>query len=156
VLRRLLGRWLGREPGSLRFAQGPAGKPYLAGLPLSFNVAHSEDLAAWAVAADGDVGIDVEWVRPDFDVLPLAEAHFTPGEAARLRGLPAAERGLAFFRCWTIQEAFAKAAGVGLRPGPNRAAVTPAGGWRFALRELESADGKALLAVALSGKPLAA
>ena len=55
LLRRLLGAYLNVEPGEVRFATGPAGKPELEDLAhsrLHFNVTHSHGLALYAVAHD--------------------------------------------------------------------------------------------------------
>jgi len=61
TLRRLLGRYLSRDPRDLRFTAGPAGKPELAGRELHFNVSHSHDRVAIAVTThiqDGEVIVD--------------------------------------------------------------------------------------------------
>ena len=61
ILREILGNCLGAEPSGLTFAQGPNGKPGLAGAwragDLRFNMSHSEDLACdypcfWSHAPD--------------------------------------------------------------------------------------------------------
>src|SRR5206468_2895027 len=85
-VRHVLGDLAGVPPAALEFRDGPHGKPRLA-FPgdangervaaLDFNLSHSENVLALAVAFGGEVGIDVEVVQPGVDVLAVAEAHFT-------------------------------------------------------------------------------
>ena len=114
-LRRVLGTYLGREPASLRFAYGEAGKPELAGEragDLRFNLSHSGDRALLAVTRGREVGIDVELVRTvETD---LADTFFAAGELQALSLLRGAEWQAAFFRCWTRKEAYLKALGAGM------------------------------------------
>jgi len=116
ALRMILGRYLRREPATLRFGYGPQGKPFLAEAPgadLRFNLSHSYGLALYAVARSRDVGIDVEKIDPRFES-GIAEQFFSPREVAALRSLPSAGQTEAFFACWTRKEAYAKAKGEGL------------------------------------------
>lgn len=117
LLRAILGRYLGREPGSLRFRYGAHGKPALVadgtGEPPRFNVAHAGGLALYAVAAGREVGVDLERVRADVDVDAIA-AWFSPRERASLAALCPARRREAFFAYWTHKEAYLKAVGGGL------------------------------------------
>src|SRR5436190_24256791 len=73
ALRVLLGEYLGCDPETVEFRNARKGKPYLLNPPyhLSFNLAHSDDMALIAVGRDVDIGIDLEAVRwmPDFDEL---------------------------------------------------------------------------------------
>lgn len=122
ILRTLLGRYLGAAPAGIAFRYGPNGKPALSlahaagprGVALSFNVAHSDDLALFAIAGGGEIGIDVERIRelPDWEA--VAEVSFSPQELARLRACEPAHRRDEFFRAWTRQEAVLKALGTGL------------------------------------------
>ncbi len=118
VLRDILGRYLNRAPGRLSFCYGAHGKPYLAGRAevdrICFSVSHSRGAALYAVARGREVGIDLERVRNDLPVAELATRFFSRSEAARLRALPIAAQGKAFFRSWTRKEAYIKALGGGL------------------------------------------
>jgi len=116
ALRLLLGRHLGEEPGALRVVRRPGGKPALAE-PwswLGFNVAHSGGLMLVALARDREVGVDVERIDPARAAGPIADAVFSPREAAVLRRLPEPARTQAFFSCWTRKEACVKATGEGI------------------------------------------
>ncbi len=132
VLRAILGRYLNRVPGSLSFCYGAHGKPGLAGAvgvdTIRFSVSHSHGAALYALARGREVGIDIERVRNDLPVAELSERFFSRSEAARLRALPVAAQGEAFFRSWTRKEAYIKALGGGLSIPLDRLDVTQAAG----------------------------
>ncbi len=117
ALRFLLGTYLDTGPESITFAYMERGKPVLDERHRShlvFNVSHSQELALIAVSTGGDLGVDVEALRPMPDAADIAERFFSPVERAALRALPAASRDEAFFACWTRKEAYIKAIGDGL------------------------------------------
>jgi medium-chain acyl-[acyl-carrier-protein] hydrolase len=116
ILRTLLGRYLGRDPGGLQFSYNPQGKPTLAGeaAGLRFNLAHSHGLALFALCRGRELGVDLERIRPEFAGEPVARRFFSPREVAALRALPEERRHEAFFVCWTRKEAYLKATGKGL------------------------------------------
>src|SRR5215510_5330489 len=117
-LRLVLGRYLKTKPGRLQIDQADYGKPYLADRKTSqglrFNLSHSHQLALIAVARDREVGVDVEYVRPNFVTDEIANHFFSPAEAEALRALPFEQRTQSFFDCWTRKEAYIKARGEGL------------------------------------------
>ena len=177
VLRVLLGDQLGESPERLRLQTNSFGKPSLAddhpGLSLWFNVTHSHTVALLAISRQGEVGVDVEPLRPMPDALKLAERFFCPAEHQMLKGLEEAFQSEAFLRMWTAKEAFVKAIGEGLAHpiheveialgGPDGLVVQgihpragKPGGMAFAA--LESLSGHASMLVLLQGQnePLSA
>lgn len=118
VLRTLAGLYLDAPPEQLRFDYTPYGKPYLAGQfagsTLRFNLSHSHEVVLYAFTSGVEVGVDVEYIRPELAGAEIAERFFSPREAGALFALPAAEFTEAFFKCWTRKEAFIKAVGQGL------------------------------------------
>jgi 4'-phosphopantetheinyl transferase len=118
LLRTVLSRYLGIEPGQLRFCRGDCGKPYLASKhgpnALSFTVSHSDGLALYAIARGRQIGVDLERIRPIPGVEDIAARFFSTQENAALLTLPAPQRQKAFFTCWTRKEAYIKARGEGL------------------------------------------
>lgn len=114
AVRWILGQCLGVPPQTMTFTSNAAGKPALPGHPLAFNLSHSGDVAAFAVAAGGNLGVDVEVVRPVPDADTLASRFFSREEAADLARVPASGRLEAFFGVWTRKEAFLKATGEGM------------------------------------------
>jgi len=114
-LRIVLGKYLGIEPAEIKFRLSPHGKPELAeSTALHFNLSHTEGLAAIAASGVGPVGVDVERIRDEADVLGLAERFFSKKEAAWVRSHVGQERVISFFTCWTAKEAYVKAHGGGL------------------------------------------
>jgi len=71
-------------------------------------------VALYAVTRARDVGIDVEFIRTDLEVERIAERFVSHHEIATLRALPPPARELAYFRCWTRNEAYINATGKGL------------------------------------------
>ena len=137
TLRILLGGYLSLEPRELRFCYNAFGKPELVSdLPendLRFNLAHSHGLALMAFNRRRQIGIDVEWIRPDFATEEIARRFFAPAEVKALCALPKEARSRAFFNCWTRKEAFIKARGLGLSLQLSQFAVTLSPGENAAL-----------------------
>lgn len=118
VLRALLAAYLGTSARALRFAYGLHGKPALpvAVRPegLEFNLSHSGAMLVVAIGRCRPLGIDVEQVRAQRDVLNLARRFFHPEEVTELALVPAARRAEAFHACWSRKEALVKGLGAGL------------------------------------------
>jgi 4'-phosphopantetheinyl transferase len=118
VLRALLGGYLGLGPRELRFSYNAYGKPSLApaaGSPtLDFNLSHSHELALLAFTRARRVGVDLEFIRPDFATHEIAQRFFSKQETDALRSLSSDLRTEGFFNCWTRKEAYVKARGEGL------------------------------------------
>jgi 4'-phosphopantetheinyl transferase len=128
ILRSLLGAYLRSPPGELRFEYGPNGKPALAATfvesGVSFNLAHSEELALIAVTRLGPIGVDVEQIRPVTEPDELVARFFSPRETALFQTLPTSQKSAAFFNLWTRKEAWLKATGEGIAHSLNRVEVT--------------------------------
>ncbi len=118
LLRNILSRYLDREPDQLRFCYNSYGKPALIEETdterLCFNLSHSHGIALYAITRGREIGIDIEYFRPDVEAEKLAERFFSPREVTVLRALPEHLRKEGFFNCWTRKEAYIKAEGKGL------------------------------------------
>ena len=114
-LRQILSGYLDRDPQSLRFSYGPAGKPALVGLvdSLSFNLAHSGNWGVCAVVGRGEVGVDVETINPALNYANLARRFFSETENQWLCACPEPRRLRCFYRIWTRKEAWLKGKGGG-------------------------------------------
>jgi 4'-phosphopantetheinyl transferase len=134
-------RYLGRSPGSVRVVRSEAGKPELEGPDLAVSLTHTGDVLLVAIAADGEVGVDAEALRPDVADWTLVDHALTVSERVRLEVLPTADRAESFLRTWSRKEAILKAAGTGLGIDPRQvdldgldvvalpAELGPAGDW---------------------------
>ena len=125
ALRVLLGRYTGVAPEKVALRYEPQGKPVLADsaewqLTLP---AHFRELAVLALSRGAPVGIDLEWMDPDFPRNEVAPDIFSEEELGHLRGLPAAEQPGFFFQAWTAKEALLKAVGKGFSIEPKSIAI---------------------------------
>jgi len=132
VLRELLGRYLQTAPDRIRFVRDRFGKPHLGatyGGRLRFSLSHSAGLALIAIAAESDVGVDVEVLGAHSDYPELARQFFSAAEIAQLSAHPDHRYAEAFLGCWTKKEAYVKARGRGLAI-PLSSFTVPLGGDR--------------------------
>ena len=117
-LRKLLGNYLKVDAAEIRLTYNKYGKPSLAESlnksAISFNLAHSGGLGLYGFSLGRRIGVDLEYVRPEFTGHEIAQQYFSQREATELERVPLALRNQAFFNCWTRKEAFIKALGLGL------------------------------------------
>jgi 4'-phosphopantetheinyl transferase len=128
-MRQILGEVTGRPPSSIRFGQEERGRPFFMGtetnLP-SFNLSHSGHLGALAVSFDARIGVDVEAVRQLAD--DEMEWVLSITERRALNKLDSDARVKAFFRLWTLKEAYTKAIGTGVGAALPSFCFIPEGG----------------------------
>ena len=76
ALRMVLAGYLEADPSQLRFRRAPAGKPFLAhpfdSFDIRFSLARSSSTAVFAIARARNVGVDLERVRRNVDVMAMA------------------------------------------------------------------------------------
>jgi len=158
TLRRILAYYCEADPAGLVFRYGPNGKPFLdpsRHRAIRFNLSHAEGIALYAIAADGEVGIDVERRGSCQVDDAVARQYLSAREYAALRALPLDAQEREFLRCWTWREACLKAEGLGLAAsartvdyclvgrGPLAVGTADAVPWRAArwrVRELDLGD----------------
>lgn len=128
MLRAILGRYLEIKPQCVRFHYKPGGKPALCDdqgrQRPHFNLSHSADVCLVAITPRQELGVDVEFLRPLPHVEKLAERYFSPAEYAVFSRVPANQKPVAFWNCWTRKEAYIKAIGEGLCVPLNRFEVS--------------------------------
>ena len=117
IQRQVLAQYLGVEADEMQFSTGAHGKPQLPDTTLRFNLSHSDDLMLLAVTHGRELGVDLEFMKPNVPFETLADHYFDPEDAWDLRLLPAAQRAWKFYDIWTTTEAQLKASGVGLAHG---------------------------------------
>jgi 4'-phosphopantetheinyl transferase len=117
-LKIILSRYLKTKPGRLQLETGDYGKPYLvncqSAYDLRFNLSHSNRLALIAIARDREVGVDVEFMRPNFVTDDVVEHFFSRAEREEFATVAPAFKTQSFFNCWTRKEAYIKGRGEGL------------------------------------------
>ena len=117
MLRLALSEYAPVKPGEWQFAAGKWGKPQIAGpaldTPLWFNLSHTEGLVACVTGPVPQLGVDVENVNRITPCDEIAKRFFAGAEYEYFRNAPPALRRDAFFRIWTLKEAYIKAEGKG-------------------------------------------
>lgn len=115
ILRSLIGGYLDINAKDVIFKYTSYGKPMLDfESDLKFNISHSGNMAAFAFFKNQEIGVDIEKIKDDFDVLELAQNFFSTKEIQSLEKQIPKDLPIAFFRCWTRKESFIKAEGSGL------------------------------------------
>ncbi len=141
LLRRILGKYLGRSPEEVRFVYNAHGKPILSPelfSDLQFSLSHSGEMAALAVGVRDPLGIDIERLRT-FRVLGGTDFLESPTqEAVRFTRSAASKGSLGFIQAWTRREAVAKAEGRGLQMLPGRYEVD---GMTYFMQPYSTSDG---------------
>ena len=117
TLREILAFYLGTHPGEIGFAYGEHGKPMLADRAASrdieFNASGSQELAVCAVTVGRQVGVDIEFSGRPVDEA-LIRVCLSAAERRAYAMLSSEEKPAAFYRLWTLKEAYLKATGDGL------------------------------------------
>jgi 4'-phosphopantetheinyl transferase len=115
MLRYLLSEAKGIAADKIAFADGPHGKPRLAGTggPY-FNVSHSGCWALIGFSGSREIGVDIEFMRAAGDELDLARSFFSAAECRSLEGLANGVLFSSFYKIWTCKEAVLKAIGAGI------------------------------------------
>ncbi|AMO46745.1 4'-phosphopantetheinyl transferase [Kosakonia oryzendophytica] len=91
---------------------GEQGKPAFAnGTPLWFNLSHSGDRIALLLSDEGEVGCDIEVIRPRANWRTLANAVFSEAEHDELEQWRPDHQLTAFWEIWTRKEAIIKQRG---------------------------------------------
>lgn len=121
LLRLLIGRCMDVDPSTFEFAYTEHQKPYLPaaslGVPISFNITHSHNLALIALTLERMIGVDIEFIRHNVEFRKLAKRFFSKQESRALDAYDDTLLPAAFFACWTRKEAFVKALGDGIAFG---------------------------------------
>lgn len=118
-LRLLLSAYLDISPRDLKIGRHSKGKPFSQDdYSLTFNISNSGNRVVYAISRAGEVGIDLEHIRPLPDIEELIDKNFTRNEAAYIRKMEE-EKLARFFKFWTVKEGYLKAIGEGMRLTPD-------------------------------------
>ncbi len=116
ILRNILSKYVQIDPQHLQINYSEYGKPYLHNAPyLQFNLSHSNEIILYAIARDVSVGIDVESLRNEIDIVGIAPLICSFRDQQVLKNIATKEQQRsAFLEIWTRKEASLKAQGLGL------------------------------------------
>lgn len=123
LARYLLSLYTKKSAEGLEFVTNQYGKPFLQSnlaVPSpSFNLSHSSGLSVCALTMNHDIGVDVEGICDTIDIA-LADRFFAREESAFIRQFASEkERERAFYKLWTLKEAYVKARGMGFSIPPD-------------------------------------
>jgi 4'-phosphopantetheinyl transferase len=125
MLRKCLGYYLERPSESVELGYTELGRPVVrSDEKIQFSISHTQDLVALAVTDGARIGVDLEAVQPQVDLLELAERVFSSEDLALFQAYPSGEKLAAFYRAWTRKEAYLKARGEGIAEGLQRISVS--------------------------------
>ncbi len=120
LLRHLLSFYVAVAPRDIQYRTNQFGKPFLmngsdnSNSRVQFNMSHSKDYAAYIIALDYQVGIDIEWQDKDIKLQEISELVLSPLEVMLFNQLNSRGKFRAFYDIWTKKEAIIKAVGQGL------------------------------------------
>jgi 4'-phosphopantetheinyl transferase len=118
ILKKLLSLYLDTPPQFIRFGHNQHGKPHLLqptrDTSLQFSNSHSQGLAVYVFGRFRRLGVDLESLQLLPEVDTLLSRWFPHLDASILQNLATQEKHLAFYRLWTLKEAYLKALGKGL------------------------------------------
>ncbi|OAT18153.1 4'-phosphopantetheinyl transferase [Buttiauxella gaviniae ATCC 51604] len=89
--------------------RGAHGKPFHPALP-AFNISNTGSSVA-VLVGEGDVGCDIEFIRPRARFMAIARHSFGAPLCDWLESLPEDEKMVSFWRLWTAHEAVLKQRG---------------------------------------------
>ena len=140
ALRLLLSGYTGVPASDIAFEYSENGKPHVEGSDIDFNVSHSGEWVVLAIGRSRNIGVDIEMINRELDVMAIASRYFTPEEIARIEN--SEDRHAEFFQLWARKEAYVKACGSTLFRELRSFAI-PAGdgekdGWHFCRLEAGS------------------
>ncbi len=143
LLRQCLGYYTGYDGLALQFGKTDAGKPVLAHPDApAFSLSHGPGWIGCAVARSACVGLDIDSEARRNRIGEIAERFFHPVEQSAItRAGDEAGRKQAFFRSWTLKEAYIKALGetingarlheLGFASNASPLFTLPPGDWQF-------------------------
>ncbi len=123
ILRKILGKYLHQDPEKISFSSNSFGKPELQIFSphrennsgkICFNISHSENVFLVAISRDLELGVDIEFIRPNRPIEKIIEKYFSPEEKKELLQKNEPERLKNFYQLWTCKEAFIKGIGEGM------------------------------------------
>lgn len=110
VLRHHLSEFLGKKPHEIEMLRSETGKPYTIG-PIHFNLSHTKDYAFLACHDSSPIGVDIECIKYEDELLKIADQFLMPKEKEHVES--STDPINWFFSYWCAKEALLKAQGTG-------------------------------------------
>lgn len=118
VLLVLLKRYLGIDIQEINFYTNKFGKPLMdpnINNNIFFNYSSSNDMLFFAFSINRQVGIDVEKIQNDTEIIDIANRYFPKDARNSILSNSGEKQLLDFYKIWTRIEAFSKAIGYGVK-----------------------------------------
>jgi 4'-phosphopantetheinyl transferase len=114
LTRKILAKYLGMEGKAIPIIRTEFEKPHLAPpyQDFEFNLSHTKNYFTLAITKDTPIGIDVENINKNTDIIGISNRFFHPEEHEQI--LKADNQEDCFFRIWTQKEALVKTIGAGI------------------------------------------
>ena len=126
ILRIILSYYLTKNPSNLPILNSPAGKPFVPGTEVQFNISHSKDYLLCGISSGERIGLDIQEIYTISSIDSIIKNYFNPNEVSYLRSLKSSEIFKdQFFAIWTAKEAYFKAVGDGIRESFNKFILIP-------------------------------
>ncbi|MCP5407078.1 MAG: 4'-phosphopantetheinyl transferase superfamily protein [Chromatiaceae bacterium] len=115
-MRKILADYLATDAGLINFRYGSAGKPEIVhpGSDLRFNLSHSGHLALLALTHQSEIGVDMEPLKQQPNLLAISRKIFGAEVQKTLAAMDEPRQKVRFFQLWTELEARAKCKGSGV------------------------------------------
>ncbi len=118
LLNRKIAEHLKTDFDTLKINYFEPGKPYIEGFPIDFNLSHSSDCFAFAIAGKKNcvVGVDIENIKENLEFESIVNHYFHKNEINYVFNGDLNDRLQLqrFYEIWTRKEAFFKMLGLGL------------------------------------------
>jgi len=126
ILRIILSRYVAEDPDKLPINYTPAGKPFLPGTGIQFNISHSKDFLLCGISLNKQIGLDIQEIYSISSLDRIINNFFSPAETRYLHTLPSGETYREhFFAIWTAKESYLKAVGDGIQGSFNQISIIP-------------------------------
>ena len=126
ILRIILSRYVTEDPKNLTVNYTSAGKPFLPGTGIQFNISHSKDFLLCGISLNKQIGLDIQEIYSISSLDRIINNFFSPAETRYLHTLPSGETYREhFFAIWTAKEAYLKAVGDGIQGSFNQISIIP-------------------------------
>jgi 4'-phosphopantetheinyl transferase len=99
----VLSRYLVVTPDAITLDRSATGKPSLTREPrdrssITFNLSHAHSRTLIAVSQAQEIGVDLEYVCSEIEVVKLSKRYFTRSEHTAIMQAPEEQRAMRFFR----------------------------------------------------------